>query len=116
MLEYMKRTGKTGVVVGGRPYHLDSFTGSTTICNILSSAGYPVFSADSISHLGRDIVEKTRLINMFGNDANIINAAKVVSQRADMAFIHVVSFGCSISPETDDEIKVFSLSQNPKDL
>lgn len=105
-LDFMKTSGRPGVVVAGRPYHMDQVIGSPIIPNLLQTSGYVVFTADSIAHLGKDIVETMRLNNFYLNDAEIISAAKFVARRVDIALVHVVSFGCSLTPETDDEIKV----------
>jgi len=104
-LEFMKTHNRPGAVVAGRPYHLDPFVGSSIVSNLLTTAGYTVLTSDSVAHLGRGMYEPERFFNMQANDSRIINAAKFAARREDILFIHLVSFGCSISAETDDEVK-----------
>ncbi|KAH3732872.1 2-hydroxyacyl-CoA dehydratase [Pelomyxa schiedti] len=119
-LSLMRQRRMQGVVVACRPYQLDPWTGSSTIPNILTAHGYAVFSSDSVAHLGAKQAEvgggggRWRLLNLFANDSRILAAAKFVSRAPDLALIHLVSFGCSIAPETDDEIKaLFHHHQRP---
>lgn len=107
-LRYIQQAGGNGIIIAGRSYHLDAFFGSATISNMLSTAGYTVLTSDSIYHLGHDVQEPSRMLNVFASDGRIISAAKFASRREDIALIHVVSFGCSVSAETDDEIKVIA--------
>ena len=47
----MKQTGKRGIVLAGRPYHVDPKI-HHGIPELITSYGFAVLTEDSISHLG----------------------------------------------------------------
>ena len=51
-LQYLKETGKRGIVLAGRPYHIDPEI-HHGIPELITSYGIAVFTEDSISHLGQ---------------------------------------------------------------
>eukprot|EP01105_Mastigella_eilhardi_P014525 TRINITY_DN330_c0_g4_i1.p1 TRINITY_DN330_c0_g4~~TRINITY_DN330_c0_g4_i1.p1 ORF type:complete len:1568 (-),score=424.95 TRINITY_DN330_c0_g4_i1:36-4208(-) len=111
VLRTMEEKKMGGFVVACRPYHLDPFF-SASIPNLLTCAGYAVLTADAVEHIGRPVNIPQKFINMTLFDARILNAAKAVCVRQDLALVHLVSFGCSISPETDEEIHVMMTLYN----
>ena len=52
-LEYLKKTGKRGIVLAGRPYHVDPEI-NHGIPELITSYGIAVLTEDSISHHGKD--------------------------------------------------------------
>eukprot|EP00727_Mastigamoeba_balamuthi_P005659 m51a1_g1712 hypothetical protein (756) ;mRNA; r:538578-540845 len=89
-------------VLACRPYHLDpALTG--VIPPMLTAAGYCVLTAQSVCQLGSwdDVPHE------FGYkyDNQIVAAAKWASRQPRVAFVHLLSFGCSISPEADDYVR-----------
>ena len=51
-LEYLKKTGKRGIVLAGRPYHVDPEI-NHGIPELITSYGIAVLTEDSISHLAK---------------------------------------------------------------
>lgn len=49
-LQYLKETGKRGIVLAGRPYHLDAEI-NHGIPELINSYGIAVLTEDSVSHL-----------------------------------------------------------------
>ena len=50
VLSYLEETGKHGIVLAGRPYHIDPEI-NHGIADLITSYGFPVLTEDSISHL-----------------------------------------------------------------
>ena len=50
-LQYMKETGRRGIVLAGRPYHIDPEI-HHGIPDMINSYGLAVLTEDSVSHLG----------------------------------------------------------------
>ena len=50
-LHYLNETGKRGIVLAGRPYHIDPEI-NHGIPELINSYGIAVLTEDSISHLG----------------------------------------------------------------
>ena len=51
VLSYMKKTGRRGIVLAGRPYHIDPEI-NHGIPELINSYGIAVLTEDSVSHLG----------------------------------------------------------------
>ena len=49
-LSYLKETGRRGIVLAGRPYHIDPEI-NHGIPELINSYGIAVFTEDSVSHL-----------------------------------------------------------------
>eukprot|EP00727_Mastigamoeba_balamuthi_P014131 m51a1_g9340 hypothetical protein (1549) ;mRNA; r:62883-68525 len=106
VLEFMSRTKTPGIVIACRPYHMDPLVAGGVSAMALS-LGYCVLTSESVYHLGRDIPHPSTFWyhHWATNDSRIIAAAKACAPRTDLAFAHLVSFGCSVSPATDDCVR-----------
>ena len=62
-----------------------------------------VISEDCISDLVEPV--KVDVLNQWTYHARLYNAAKYVTQNADMELIQLVSFGCGIDAITTDEVR-----------
>ena len=51
-LKYLDETGRRGIVLAGRPYHVDPEI-NHGIPELITSYGIAVFTEDSVSHLGQ---------------------------------------------------------------
>ena len=62
-LKYLQDTNRTGIVLAGRPYHLDPEI-NHGIPELITSFGMSVLTEDSVSHLG-DLQEPIRVVNQW---------------------------------------------------
>ena len=55
VIDYLNRTGKRGIVLAGRPYHVDPEI-NHGIPELITSYGFAVLTEDAVSHLGKRCV------------------------------------------------------------
>ena len=101
-IRYARSHGKKIAVLCGRPYHIDPEI-NHGINRLLTSLGMVVISEDCISDLVEPV--KVDVLNQWTYHARLYNAAKYVTQNADMELIQLVSFGCGIDAITTDEVR-----------
>jgi predicted CoA-substrate-specific enzyme activase len=102
-LEYLQRTGKRGIVLAGRPYHVDPEI-HHGIPNIISGFGMAVFTEDSISHLG-NTRRPIRVMDQWMYHSRLYAAADFVRSRKDIELIQLNSFGCGLDAVTTDQVQ-----------
>ena len=102
-LQWMEQTGTHGIVLVGRPYHLDPEI-NHAIPELLNSFGLAVLTEDSIAHLGQ-LERPIRVVDQWMYHTRLYAAAKVVTQRNDLDLIQLNSFGCGLDALTTDQVQ-----------
>ncbi len=105
VLEELKVTGSRGIVLSGRPYHLDPEV-NHGIPKILTSLGLAVLTEDSVSHLGK-VERPLRVLDQWMYHSRLYEAADFVSGQDNLELVQLNSFGCgpdSIASEQAQEI------------
>ncbi len=101
-LRYLKETGRHGIVLAGRPYHIDPEI-HHGIPELINSYGMAVFTEDSISHLG--LLERPLRVNdQWMYHTRLYAAANFVKTRDDLDLIQLNSFGCGLDAVTTDQV------------
>lgn len=101
-LKYMEKTGRRGIVLAGRPYHIDPEI-NHGIPELINSYGLAVLTEDSISHL--KAVERPLLVmDQWMYHSRMYAAASFVKTRDDLDLIQLNSFGCGLDAVTTDEV------------
>ncbi|KAA8674334.1 acyl-CoA dehydratase activase-related protein [Clostridium sp. MT-14] len=101
VLEYLKKTGRKGIVLAGRPYHVDPEI-NHGIPNIITSYGMAVFTEDSVAHLG--IVERPlRVVDQWVYHSRLYAAASFVNTQDNLELVQLNSFGCGLDAVTTDQ-------------
>jgi len=99
-LAYMEREGKRGIVLAGRPYHVDPEI-NHGIPELINSYGIAVLTEDSVSHLGK--VERPLIVmDQWMYHSRLYAAAAFVKTRNDLDLIQLNSFGCGLDAVTTD--------------
>ncbi len=101
-LEYIEKTGKLGVVLAGRPYHIDPEI-NHGIPELITSYDVAVFTEDSISHLGK-VDRPTLVVDQWMYHSRLYAAASYVRTRNDLELIQLNSFGCGLDAVTTDQV------------
>jgi predicted CoA-substrate-specific enzyme activase len=101
-LEWVERTGGHGIVLAGRPYHIDPEI-HHGIPSIVTELGMAVISEDSISHLA-EVVRPLRVVDQWAYHSRLYAAATFVSRRDDLDLVQLVSFGCGLDAVTSDQV------------
>lgn len=105
VFKWLKETGSRGIVLSGRPYHLDPEV-NHGIPNVLTSLGLAVFTEDSVAHLGK-VERPLRVLDQWLYHSRLYEAADFVSKQDNLELVQLNSFGCgpdSVAAEQAQEI------------
>ena len=100
VLKYMEETGKRGIVLAGRPYHVDPEI-NHGIPELINSYGIAVLTEDSISHL-QEVERPLIVMDQWMYHSRLYAAANYVKTRDDLDLIQLNSFGCGLDAVTTD--------------
>ena len=101
-LQYLKDTGRRGIVLAGRPYHIDPEI-HHGIPDLINSYGIAVFTEDSISHLA-EVERPIRVNDQWMYHSRLYAAANFVKKQDNLDLIQLNSFGCGLDAVTTDEV------------
>ncbi len=100
VLRYMEETGRRGIVLAGRPYHVDPEI-NHGIPELINSYGICVLTEDSVSHLG-NLERPLIVMDQWMYHSRLYSAANYVKTRDDLDLIQLNSFGCGLDAVTTD--------------
>ncbi len=103
VLEYLERTGKHGIVLAGRPYHVDPEI-NHGIPDLITKFGMAVLTEDSISHLGK-VERPLRVVDQWMYHSRLYAAASFVREHRNLDLIQLNSFGCGLDAVTTDQVQ-----------
>ena len=102
VLQYLKDTGKHGIVLAGRPYHIDPEI-NHGIADMITSYGFAVLTEDSVSHLGK--VERPLVVtDQWMYHSRLYEAASFVKTQDNLDLVQLNSFGCGLDAVTTDQV------------
>ncbi len=102
VLQYLKDTGKHGIVLAGRPYHIDPEI-NHGIADMITSYGFAVLTEDSVSHLGQ--VERPLVVtDQWMYHSRLYAAATFVKTQDNLDLVQLNSFGCGLDAVTTDAV------------
>jgi len=103
VIEYLERNNEKGIVLSGRPYHIDPEI-NHGIADVIENYGIPVLTEDSIGHLSK-VDRPIRIIDQWSNHTRLYNAAKYISTSNRLEMIQLSSFGCGLDAVTTDQVQ-----------
>ncbi|HPD01364.1 MAG TPA: acyl-CoA dehydratase activase-related protein, partial [Acetivibrio sp.] len=109
-LEYLEKSGKKGIVLAGRPYHIDPEI-NHGIPNIITGFGMAVLTEDAIAHLGK-IQHPLRVIDQWTYHSRLYRAASFVKEKSNLELVQLNSFGCGLDAVTTDQVEEILASSN----
>ena len=102
VLKKMRQEGRCGVVLAGRPYHLDPEI-NHGIPELITSFDMAVLTEDSISHLGHP--ERPLIVSdQWMYHSRLYAAASYVKKVENLDLIQLNSFGCGLDAVTTDQV------------
>jgi len=101
-LEQLVVTGGNGIVLAGRPYHLDPEI-NHGIPEMIHGLGLAVFTEDSVAHLG-SIERPLRIIDQWTYHNRLYRAANFVTGMPNLELVQLTSFGCGLDAVTADQV------------
>ncbi len=102
-LKYMEENHRRGIVLAGRPYHIDPEI-HHGIPDMINSYGIAVLTEDSVSHLA-PLERPLRVNDQWMYHTRLYAAANFVKERDDLDLIQLNSFGCGLDAVTTDEVQ-----------
>ena len=101
-LKEMEAAGGRGIVLAGRPYHIDPEI-NHGIPELIASYGYYVFTEDSLPAEYEE-QQTLRVVDQWVYHSRLYHAAKYVSTRDDLELVQLNSFGCGLDAITVDQV------------
>lgn len=102
LLAQMEQNGKRGIVLAGRPYHIDPEI-NHGIPELIASYGLTVFTEDSLP-VKQDTDRSLRVVDQWVYHSRLYSAAEFVRERDDLELIQLNSFGCGLDAVTTDQV------------
>ncbi len=101
-LKYLEETGRRGIVLAGRPYHIDPEI-NHGIPELINSYDIAVLTEDSVSHLGKP--ERPLIVSdQWMYHSRLYAAAAFVRTTDNLDLIQLNSFGCGLDAVTTDQV------------
>lgn len=109
-LKYIEEHNCHGIVLAGRPYHIDPEI-NHGIPSLITSYGVAVLTEDSISELGT-VDRPTISVDQWMYHSRLYKAAAFTATRKDLDLIQLNSFGCGLDAVTTDQASDILTKQN----
>ncbi len=102
VLDYLNRSGRRGIVLAGRPYHIDPEI-NHGIPELIVSYDIAVLTEDSVSHLAKP--ERPLIVSdQWMYHSRLYAAASFVKTVENLDLIQLNSFGCGLDAVTTDQV------------
>lgn len=103
-LDYLEKNNKKGLVLCGRPYHIDGAI-NHGIPNLINSLDMAVLTEDSIENLGEIKKDELRVLDQWTYHSRLYRSAYYVGQSKNLELIQLNSFGCGLDAVTSDQVQ-----------
>ena len=103
VMEWLKETGKIGIVLCGRPYHNDKEI-HHGIPNIINSFGIAVLTGDAVASL-TSLEDGLRVIDQWTYHSRLYRAATFVGKHPNLELVELNSFSCGLDAVTTDQVQ-----------
>ena len=102
VIKYLKDNNKRGIVLAGRPYHIDPEI-NHGIPELINSYGIAVLTEDSVSHLA-EVERPLVVMDQWMYHSRLYKAANFVKTQDNLDLIQLNSFGCGLDAVTTDQV------------
>ncbi len=103
VLAILEKTGEKGIVLAGRPYHVDPEI-NHGIPQMINGYGFAVLTEDSVAHLEK-VQRPIRVVDQWMYHTRLYSSAMVVSSKPNLELVQLNSFGCGLDAITTDEVQ-----------
>ena len=101
-IEWMRSHGVRGIVLAGRPYHLDPEI-NHGIPEVIVGLGMAVLTEDSI--IDARLERPLRVLDQWSYHSRLYEAAARVGDEPDLEMVQLNSFGCGVDAITADQVQ-----------
>lgn len=102
-VQFLKENHLRGIVLAGRPYHVDPEI-NHGLPEMITSYGFAVLTEDSVAHLGK-VVRPIRVVDQWTYHTRLYAAAHYVGNNSGLELVQLNSFGCGLDAITTDEVQ-----------
>ncbi|MDO5037850.1 MAG: acyl-CoA dehydratase activase-related protein [Tissierellia bacterium] len=102
VLKSLEEKGQKGIVLAGRPYHIDPEI-NHGIPELITGLGLAVLSEDSILD-GERVKDPLRVLDQWNYHSRLYRAAMIVGESDNLELVQLNSFGCGIDAITTDQV------------
>ena len=102
-VKYIDENNLKGIVLAGRPYHVDPEV-NHGIDTLITSLGLCVLTEDSVSHLAT-LEKDLRVVNQWVFHSRLYAAAEYVGTHDNLELVQLNSFGCGVDAVTTDQVE-----------
>ena len=102
-IQYINKNNLKGIVLAGRPYHMDPEV-NHGIDTLITSLGLSVLTEDSVCHLTTQR-KPLRAVDQWTYHSRLYNAADLVGRSDNLELIQLNSFGCGVDAVTTDQVE-----------
>ncbi len=103
-IDYIKENNLRGIVLAGRPYHVDPEI-NHGIDTLITSLGLAVLSEDSVCEPHNGVSKKLRVVDQWVFHSRLYAAAEFVGKHDFLEMIQLNSFGCGVDAVTTDQVE-----------
>lgn len=107
-VKYLEEHNLKGIVLAGRPYHIDPEI-NHGIDTLITSLGLAVLTEDSVSDK-TEVKRPLRVVDQWVFHARLYAAADFVGKHDNLELIQLNSFGCGVDAVTTDQIEEILVS------
>ena len=109
-VQYLEENNLKGIVLAGRPYHIDPEV-NHGIDTLITSLGLSVLTEDSISDK-TEAKRPIRVVDQWVYHARLYAAADYVGKHDCLELVQLNSFGCGVDAVTTDQVEEILSSYN----
>ncbi|HSN11920.1 MAG TPA: acyl-CoA dehydratase activase-related protein, partial [Propionibacteriaceae bacterium] len=103
-LAYMAEHGIKGIVLAGRPYHVDPEV-HHGIPSLINGLGMAVLTEDSLVDPAASVLERPiRVRDQWAYHTRLYESAAIVSRTPELHLVQLNSFGCGVDAVTTDQV------------
>ncbi len=102
VIEWLHGNNRRGIVLAGRPYHIDPEI-NHGIPDMINSLGFAVLTEDCVAHLGQ-LERDIRVVDQWAYHTRLYEAASEVIKDERLELIQLNSFGCGLDAVTTDQV------------
>lgn len=103
VLKYIETNNIKGIVLSGRPYHVDPEI-NHGLPNIICEMGMAVLTEDGVSHLSQ-VERPLRVLDQWKFHSRLYTAAKYVTTNDKLEMVQLTSFGCGLDAVTSEQVE-----------
>lgn len=101
-LKYIEENNIKGILLSGRPYHIDPEI-NHGMPKLITSLGMAVFTEDSLSNLGHTS-DNLNIVDQWAYHSRLYRASEYILKRDDIDLVQLTSFGCGLDSITTDQV------------